>query len=227
MGVLRFTAAFMAAVCLCSTASCGASKSSSQGNDTSASQSAADGTSSVWHENRIEPDTGSEEYDLGSYYVSPSGIKLYFEPEEFPPELVLTLEKYFRSYAENDYDTYTSCVYPSYVEEMNKFLEKDYGYGLEKSFSNQCDSLNARMKGDFTITRIRLENYEGDLAKFFESPSSCFGKDYYSEISGEVGKFYDAMFFIMAEDHDGHESSLISEYEIVFAEKDGKYYIFG
>ncbi|MBR4626532.1 MAG: hypothetical protein IKO47_02290 [Ruminococcus sp.] len=235
MNIKRNTAALAAALCLCEAVSCGKSDPGSDSNVKPADTSASDETTSVsgessssdWLGNRISPDEDAEEYDLGEYYISPDGIKLYFEPEEFPAELMLTLEKYFTAYANRDYTSYSSCVYPSYFDEMNKFLEKDYSYDLSTSFSNQCDTLKVQIGGDFTVTRIKLEPYEGDLTSFFESPSSCFGKDYYTEVSAEVDKFYDAMFFIIAKDSEGEEHSLVSEYEIVFAEKDGKYYIFG
>ena len=54
-----------------------------------------------------------------------------------------------------------------------------------------------------------------------------FNKDYYSEVEAEADKFYDALFYVMVQDAYGDESLIISEYEIVFAEKDGRYYLFG
>lgn len=178
---------------------------------------------------RITPDEDSEEYDLGEYYIASDGVKLYFEPEEFPEELVLTLKEYFKAYANADYESYTRCLYPSYVEEMNKFLLNDpeYGYDLKTSFAKQCYNLQSAKSGGFAVTRVRLEHTDRDPKGFFDYPTSCFGKDYYEEVAGEVDKFYDADFFIMAVGEDGNESMLVSEYEIVFAEKDGRYYTFG
>jgi len=208
----------MAALCLCGAVSCSRSSSSSD------SDSAPD---SVLGE-RITPDEDDEEFELGEYYVSPNGIKLYFEPEEFPEELVILMEKYFTSYAKNDYDSYTECLYPSYITEMNKFLEGEHGYKLDTAFRNQCDSLRDNMGGDYDITRIKLESYDVDLGEFFDYSSECFGKDYYAEVSGEVDKLYPMMFFIMAKGaEEDHEDLLIKEYEIVFAEKDGRFYTFG
>ncbi len=46
----------------------------------------------------ITPPEDSEEYDLGSYRISDSGIKLYYEDSEYPAELMTALEKYFTSF---------------------------------------------------------------------------------------------------------------------------------
>ena len=172
------------------------------------------------------PSEDAEDYTLGEYYDSPDGTKLYFDPEECPPELAMTLEKYFRAYAEADYETYTRCLLPSYIDEMNKFLEKDYGYDLRTSFANQCSSLRSHMGGEFKVTRLKLETGTNELSKFFEYPSSCFGIDYYESIKDSVDKFYSATFFLIADSGSG-EKNLLSEYEIVFAVKDGRYYTFG
>ena len=45
----------------------------------------------------IVPDEGAEDSGLGTYRVSSSGIKLYYDETVFPEELMLTLEKYFTS----------------------------------------------------------------------------------------------------------------------------------
>jgi hypothetical protein len=173
-----------------------------------------------------EPAATDKDYELGSYYEGPDGIKYYYNKDEFPDELVMTLGAYFRAYADADYETYSRCLYPSYLEEMNKFLEKDYGYDLKQSFASQCKSLKNQAGGDFTVTRIKLEKNEGELSKFFEYPSACFGKDYYSEVKGETDNIYESLFFVIADDGD-EEGTLVSENVLVFAEKDGKYYIFG
>ena len=245
----RYAAAFAAALCLCGAVSCGSGSSSSSVSEkttaaaeasesTSADTSAVTGTpadnDTVTEKGtadlgeKVIPAADDAEFELGEYYVSPSGIKLYFDTEEFPAELALFMEKYFTSYANNDFKSYESCLYPSYIDEMNKFLQKDYSYGLETSFNNQCDSLRTKIGGEYAVTRIKLEKHEGDISKFFEYPSSCFDKDYYAEIKDEPDKFYDMEFYIMAKCSDKDEEELlVGEYEIVFAEKDGRFYTFG
>ena len=235
----RYIAVFGALLCLCGAVSCGGKSSSSSGgaaadnadtteNTAASVGSAEESTSSADLGEKITPDEDDEEYQLGDYYVSPKGTKLYFNTEEFPAELALFMEKYFTSYNNNDFDSYTSCLYPTYIDEMNKFLKKEYDYDLVTSFNNQCESLRSKMGGDYEITRIKIEPYDGDVTKFFEYPSSCFEKDYYSEIKDDVDQFYDMLFFVMAKGSEGGEEDLlISEYEIVFAEKDGRFYTFG
>lgn len=240
----RYLAAALSALCLCGAVSCGSKDSSSSTDDKAEAESTAPTDPSTEAEassepakasagsltlgERVSPAEGDEEYDLGDYYVSSSGVKLYFEPDEYPEEMVLAMERYFTAYASGDYEAYTACLYPSYIDEMNKFLEAEYQYGLDKSFDSQCESLKSNAGSAFTVTRIKLEAPETEgIENFFEYPSSCFGKDYYAEIKDSVDKFYDAMFYIMAADENGEETLLVSDFEIVFAEKDGVFYTFG
>lgn len=181
----------------------------------------------------ITPAEDDDESDLGSYCISDDGVKLYYEPDEYPTELVLTLKNYFQALASCDYGKYAQCVYPSYIEEMNKYLTEDFEYDLKTSFASQCSSLAANTYGDFTVTRVKIETaprYNEDIENvesYFSMLDDSFGKDYYGEVKSEADKIYDAVFYVMAEDYSGEETLLISEYEIVFAEKDGKYYLFG
>ena len=51
----------------------------------------------------VEPDESvPEEADLGSYHLSDDGVKLYYEEDEFPDELVLTLKEYFQAFSRSD-----------------------------------------------------------------------------------------------------------------------------
>jgi hypothetical protein len=181
----------------------------------------------------IVPEDGAVDVGLGSYRVSSSGVKLYYDETVFPEELMLTLEKYFTAFPSADYTTYRRCVFPSYITEMESFLEKNYDYDLKTSFSKQCSSLAEQMKGDYRITRIKLEEapvYEegkDNLETYFSSLDEVFEKDYYSQVKEESDELIDACFYIMVEDPYGEEKMLVSEYEIVFAVKDGKYYTFG
>lgn len=178
----------------------------------------------------ITPDKTDKEYNLGEYRYSSLGTKLYFNEDEYPKELMLTLEKYFKAFAENDFETYKSCLSPHYAEKMNSYLEEKYKYGLETSFSKQRDNLSEKMGGNFNITRIRAEKSEKNeneaIDEYFSELNDFFGDDFYSDVKKNTDKFYHMIFFVIAEDSEKTESLLISEYEIIFAEKDGKYYTF-
>lgn len=178
----------------------------------------------------ITPDENDKDYDLGEYRYSHDGTKLYFNDDEYPKELILTLEKYFRSFAENDFEKFKSCLYPAYVDEMTDFLEKNYSYGLDKSFENQRESLTEKTGGDFKITRLRAEktadNSDETIKEFFTSFNETFEKDFYTEVKNNIDNFYHITFYVMAENSENEEILLLSEYEIVFAEKDGVYYTF-
>lgn len=179
----------------------------------------------------ITPDENDKDYNLGEYRYSHDGTKLYFNDDEYPKELIFTLEKYFESYAENDFEKFKSCLYPAYIDEMEVFLEKDYSYGLDQSFQNQRESLTEKMGGEFKITRLKAEktsdNPEELIEEFFESFNDIFETDFYTEVKNNADNFYYMTFFVMAENSENEESMLLSEYEIVFAEKDGAYYTFG
>lgn len=168
------------------------------------------------------------EKELGDYCESSDGTKLYYDKAKIPDNVMLLLEKYFKAYAAQDYTEYTRCLYPSYIEGMEAFLQKDYGYGLKTSFAKQCRSLMDHAGGEFEVTRLRVDLLEeSDPASFLKPTSNCFGYDYYEKIKDEVDKFYDCDFYVIVEDEDGNEMTILSEYEIVFAEKDGKIYTFG
>ena len=181
----------------------------------------------------VTPEEGSDESNLGAYRLSSNGVKLYYNREEFSDNLMLTLEQYFLSFAAKDYSKYTSCVFPSYIDEMGAFLEKHYSYDLKTSFAKQCTSLASHMNGDYKITRIRLEKPEqytegvDNLENYFKSLDDVFGKSYYEQVKGESYNIIDACFYVMGEDANGNETMIVSGYEIVFAEKEGRFYTFG
>lgn len=179
----------------------------------------------------ITPDENDKDYNLGEYRYSHDGTKLYFNDDEYPKELIFTLEKYFEAFAENDFEKFKSCLYPLYIDEMTAFLEKNYSYGLEKSFENQRENLTEKTGGDFKITRIRAEktadNPEEFIEEFFTSFNEIFENDFYTEVKNNIDNFYHMTFYVMAENSENEEIMLLSEYEIVFAEKDGVYYTFG
>lgn len=181
----------------------------------------------------ITPKAGSEEEELGNYRISSSGVKLYYEESEFPTELILTLEKYFTAFASADYTDYSRSVFPSYIAEMEAFLRRDFDYDLRTSFAKQCSGLADTMSGDYRITRIKLEpteqytEGEDNIDGYFEAINDAFGRDYYGDVKDNTDELIDACFYVMAENAYGEETMLVSGYEIVFAEKDGRYYTFG
>ena len=205
---------------------------------------------------RITPAEGSEEYDLGSYRVDKNGIKLYYDDTDISPELMLALEKYFMSFQNEDFEAYKQAVSSDYVQRYDKYLSEVYSetldgeeeYTIESSFKMQCENLRERMKnengsdslaeddkGDFKITRIRAERpelAEGEtkeeyIKKFFSYLDNVFDMDYYDFVADQADDFEFLTFFIIAEGEDGEEHLMISETDIVFAEKDGEYYTFG
>ncbi len=185
----------------------------------------------------VSPKEDDLDADLGDYRESENGIKLYFNEDEFPKELVQTLEQYFISLENADYSLYTRCVYPDYLEKMEAFLKKDYSYDMKTSFSNQCANLASIMNGSFRVSRIKIEPAEQynaetpNLDMYFQNLEGLFGLEqgkYYEETKNNSDNIYDAQFYVMAQGKDEEtESLLVSGYEIVFVEKDGRYYIFG
>lgn len=181
----------------------------------------------------ITPPEDSEEYDLGSYRISDSGIKLYYEDSEYPAELVTALEKYFTSFQTGDYAAYEECIYPLYVEYMQKFLQENYQYGLDESFNSQCENLNANMGGSFEVTRIKVEKpIEGQTEEvgadeFLNRLDGFFDDGFGDKVKAESDGLRYMTFSVMAKDSDGIESLLVEGFYILFAEKDGKYYTFG
>ncbi|MDE6672721.1 MAG: hypothetical protein K2K16_11070 [Ruminococcus sp.] len=179
----------------------------------------------------ITPDEKDKDYSLGEYRYSHYGTKLYFNEDDYPKDLILTFEKYFRSFTENDFETFKSCLYPAYIDNMTAFLEKNYSYGLDKSFENQRESLTEKAGDNFKITRLRIEKTDGDseefIKEFFTSFDETFEKDFYTEVKNNTDNLYHITFYVMAENSENEEILLLSGYEIVFAEKDGVYYTFG
>lgn len=214
-------------LCSCILTSCGNSRKSESSIAVTEVPSVADGEIGKI----ITPDENDKDYSLGEYRYSPSGTKLYFNDGEYPKELIFTLEKYFTSFAENDFETYKSCLSPEYIDDMTAYLEKNYNYSLETSFDNQQKGLSEKMGGDFRITRLRAEktseNSDEIIEEYFSALNDVLGEDFYEKVKENADSFYHMTFYVMAENTENVESLLISEYEIVFAEKDGNYYTFG
>lgn len=217
--VTRRILALLMAGCMAAAASCSKTEEKSSA---PADESVSDTTE------EIEFVTNPDEADLGAYTVSSKGTKLYYEPENVSHELMLALEKYFTCFAERDFETYKECIHPEYIKEMNEYLEAEFCYDIETSFNNQCDNLAENAGGDFKVSRIRAELPEevdpsvclSYLDEFFET------EDFYGTIEKDADALYHLIFYVMS-DADGMETLLISEFEIVFAEIDGKYYTFG
>lgn len=233
----RISAVLLSAVlCFGCFGGCGKSKDSSSEKEpktTEASISGVDETSAAGSSGIITPDKDSEEYDLGSYRISENGVKLYYEDSEYPAELVSTLEKYFTSFETGDYESYKECIFPSYIETMEKYLQENYQYGLDKSFQTQCDNLKTNMGGDFEITRIKVEkpveveSEETGADEFLDNLDGFFGQAYKESVKKDCDALRYMTFSVMAKDAEDTESLLVSGFYILFAEKDGKYYTFG
>ena len=181
----------------------------------------------------VTPNAEDIDSDLGSYREATDGVKLYFNDDEFPKELLLTLDQYFTAFANNDYTLYTRCVYPDYLEKMNAYLEKEYQYDMKHSFATQCTNLATTANGPFKVTRIKMnvpKQYvegEDNLEAYFKNFTDILGEGYYEQLKKDADKIYDGEFYLMAEDRMGNEQVLISAYEIICVEKDGRYYVFG
>lgn len=181
----------------------------------------------------VTPPEDDDEADLGQYRQSESGVKYYFSETDYPADLMQTLEQYFTSFAEADYTAYSRCIYPEYRDKMDEFLKNDYEYDLKESFALQCTNLANTMNGKYSVTRLKMEvpaqydESKDNLEAYFERFSEILGEDYYEKLVKDVDKVYDGEFYVMAKDRLGNESLLISAFEIVFVEKDGRYYVFG
>lgn len=175
----------------------------------------------------ITPKEDAEDYDLGEYQVAESGVKYYYDPETVPKDVMKALERYFTAYQQRDFETYKECLFPKYADNMEEYLQRDYEYGLEKSFESQCDNLVDMAGGEFQITRIKTVTSDNETPEqFFKTYDELFNTDYYADVKAEAEKFYDLYFYIMTEAGE-EEKLIISDFEIVFAEKDGKFYTFG
>lgn len=205
----------------------------------------------------INPDENSDEYTLGSYYYSPTGTKLYCGDETISTDILLALEEYFLSFQNNDFESYKASMYADYAERYEKYLREVYSktegvdsdYSLKNSFELRYNSIRNNLidtltyeateekefSGDYTLSRIRAEQpiYEEGMTEeafiksFFESYNEIFDTDYYAEITANVDKLVPITFFVMATAEDGNEHKIVSEANIILAEKDGKYYTFG
>ncbi|MCM1528999.1 MAG: hypothetical protein NC093_03285 [Alistipes sp.] len=239
MNILKMAAFLAAASCLVNTAGCG--------NEEKAEASKT--TTEIGE--LITPAEDSEDYSLGSYYEDESGIKLYFGDDAVSPDVVQALKNYFIAFQDEDFDSYKANLASDYAERYDAYLQENYSYDLRHSFELQCQYLREDMiadiyggydaentenyTGDFTITRIRVESptlngeetVESLTKDFFSYLDSSFDMDYYTFVSEQADSLEYVTFFVMAEGEDGEERLIVSEMDIVFAVKDGKYYAFG
>lgn len=182
----------------------------------------------------IEPPEDDPEYNLGTYRYSASGVKLYYEEENYPTDLLLFIEKLFSTYPARDYDTYRSCIHPTYVESMEEYLPKEFDYDLNTSFTNRCDTLNVQMGGSYRITRIRATvPMDGDFSDaFFDQLTPICGEGYGAKIREDSDKVYCVQLDIMVQtDEEGAGEQIFFNNSdkgmgIVIVRKDGQYYAF-
>ncbi len=223
MRYVKLTALLLSAVlCAGSVTSCGSKKSSSK-------------TPGEWE--LITPEEGAEDENLGSYRIDPeTGIKLYYEEDEFPRELVRTLANHFLAFQNKDFESFKEQNYPLYNEKMEKFLQDGFQYGQKESFEKQADSINEMMGGSFEVTRVKVEpsqlfaDPEEGVQDFFSFMNEKFGSDdFEKKVREDCDEFYYFTFYIMAKNADGKEQIIVSDEEnnAFFAEKGGKFYTFG
>ena len=205
----------------------------------------------------ISPAADSDEYELGQYYYSTNGTKLYCGDETVPVKAVLALENYFMTFQNNDFESYKSSMYPDYADRYDKYLREEYSkgddvaddYSLKNSFElrstmlrdNLIDTLfyesteDKDFTGEYQITRIRAEHptYEEGVTEeafvksFFDDYKDVLDMDYYEFVTNDVDNLVPLTIFVMATAEDGNEHKIVSEANIILAEKDGKYYTFG
>lgn len=229
MNKRRFAAILCCSALLAGAFGCGGKKSSS-------SSSAAEETSKVDGMEWVTPQTDDKEYELGSYAIDPdTGVKLYYSPEEFPKEMVLSLERLFLAYQNRDFETYKDMLVPRYKEMLEPLLQEEFDYGLDKSFELQCDRLKGYAEdGDYKVTRVKIEptakyateeagidDVLNSMGEFLDDPSFA------ESVKKESDELRIGSFYVMAEVADGDEHNLVGEKDVVFAVKDGKYYTFG
>ncbi|MDE5854406.1 MAG: hypothetical protein K2H19_05015 [Ruminococcus sp.] len=252
LNIKKFNSLIVSAILLGSFISCDDSEKTASENSISNTVSMGEnGVTDI-----ITPAEDSKEYDLGSYRISENGIKLYYDDTYIPTELMLTLEKYFTSFQNKDFESYKSVLAADYIERYNKYLIENYStdneeYNLQNSFELRCQYIRNYMiqeilgtyeipeddthTGDFKITRIKAEEttlFEGETLdglteKFFQDNNDNFEMDYYNYIKEQSDSLKYFTFYIIAEGEDGEEHRIISEMDIVFAEKNDRYYTFG
>lgn len=249
----KFAAILLAGMCVFGCVSCEKEKSEDKSDNTEIIQNI--GENEVGE--IITPDENSEEYELGTYRYSSNGIKLYYEEEAVSTELMLALESYFLTLQNNDFEGYKNSLYPDYAQRYGDYLKEQYSetmegsdeYTLEDSFDMQCANLrdmlideltyasetDQEFSGEYKITRIRAERptleegetEESRIDSFFEYYESVFDMDYKAFVEKESDGFECLTFFVIVEAEDGEEHKIINAMDIIFAEKDGKYYTFG
>lgn len=231
MKITKITAALLSALLCITAVGCGEEKKD-DAKKTSSAAAPAKVESGVGE--LFTPEEDAVDSGLGSYRMSEYGTKLYYDDSVFSDKLALSLDKYFKSLHDEDYETYKSCLFPSYLNNMETYLQKDFEYGMDTSFANQCARLKAQSAENYTITRIKIDKpkteegstEEDYFSSFFGKLGECFGTDYYQEVKDTTDNLYEVMFTIMAE-YDGAETIILSDMKIVVAEKDGVFYNFG
>lgn len=240
MNILKMAAFLAAAACLVNTAGCEKKEEEPIGTKTITELGEL-----------ITPPTNKAEYNLGSYYLDETGIKLYYGDDAVSPEVMQAMKNYVLAFQNQDYDAYKANLASDYGERYDAYLQENYGYDLQHSFELQCQNLRESMlaeiyggydaentenyTGDFTIARLRVESpvlNEGEtkeslIREFFSYLDESFDMDYYSFVSEQADSLEYVTFFIIANGEDEDEHLIVSEMGIVFAVKDGKYYAFG
>ncbi|MDE5765209.1 MAG: hypothetical protein K2I00_09650 [Ruminococcus sp.] len=256
MTIKKITAVLASVCCMLCLASCGDKSKSESSSDSGTNQSDGNTSNQNGVGDVVSPEEDSDEFDLGEYRVSDTGIKLYYDDSDIPTELMHTLENYFMTFQNDDFEGYKNILYPNYAERYNEYLVNEYSaslengekYDLKNSFNSACNSIRTNMMyelsntqdgetytGDFTITRIRAERPELDEGEtiedrkkeFFSYLDEIFDMDYYQTVSDDMENLEYVTFYIIAEGEDGEEHKILNDMGILFGLKDGVYYTFG
>ena len=159
---------------------------------------------------------------------------LEYESDDVPEACADAIATYFYAIETQNFQMYRSSLYTPYADQIDAWLQENYGYGLETALESFHQMLTDNAGTEqYHITAIEMtpaqpasEEDSNFLDDYLTTYNSILGDTFSKEVSEDADQVWDIAVTLKA-DCDGTEKELITGNEVLMVEKDGVYTILG
>ena len=238
----KFPAVFLAVCMALSLSACGNTEDKASSSE--ASSKSAQSDSSESDAVPVATDTNADNSDDTAEPVTESdpadmNYQLDYDSNVIPDAMAKTIATYFYAIETQNYDLYTANLDSDYQTATEKMLQEQYGYGMETSMEMYHQSLiSAAGTDDCSITAIEMSmadealaaNYDADtdfVEEYLSAFTQVLGEDFTAQLKQDTDALYDVVLNITGENSSGEAISIMSDLEILVAERGDVYGIMG
>ena len=159
---------------------------------------------------------------------------LEYESDDVPEACADAIATYFYAIETQNFQMYRSSLYTPYADQIDAWLQENYGYGLETALESFHQMLTDNAGTEqYHITAIEMtpaqpasEEDSNFLDDYLTTYNSILGDTFSKEVSEDADQVWDIAVTLKA-DCDGTEKELITGNEVLMVGKDGVYTILG